>query len=62
VVIDGVEQKAHYLAVDLPHPDDCFVVAFPAQTTEGFRKAMYQLSQTSEPSPRGFFMATPRSK
>jgi transposase len=36
VVVAGVEQKAHYLAVDLPHSDDCFVVAFPAETTEAF--------------------------
>src|ERR1035438_3776215 len=36
VVIAGVEQKAHYLAVDLPHSDDCFVMAFPAETTEAF--------------------------
>src|SRR3984957_4872784 len=36
VVIAGVEQKAHYLAMDLPHSDDCFVEAFPAETTEAF--------------------------
>jgi transposase len=36
VMISGVEQKAHYLAMDLPHSDDCFVVAFPAETTEAF--------------------------
>ena len=36
VVIAGVEQKAHYLAMDLPHSDDCFVIAFPAETTEAF--------------------------
>ena len=36
VVVAGVEQKAHYLAVDLPHSDDCFVTAFPAETTEAF--------------------------
>jgi len=36
VVIGGVECKAHYLAMDLPHSDDCFVVAFPAETTEAF--------------------------
>jgi transposase len=36
VVIAGVEQKAHYLAMDLPHSDDCFVVAFAAETTEAF--------------------------
>jgi transposase len=36
VIIAGVERKAHYLAMDLPHSDDCFVVAFPAETTEAF--------------------------
>jgi hypothetical protein len=36
VVIGGVECKAHYLVVDLPHSDDCFVIAFPAETTEAF--------------------------
>jgi transposase len=35
-VIGGVELKAHYLAMDLPHSDDCFVIAFPAETTETF--------------------------
>ncbi|MGA8041737.1 MAG: IS21 family transposase [Terracidiphilus sp.] len=36
VVIAGVEQKAHYLVMDLRHSDDCFVAAFPAETTEAF--------------------------
>ena len=36
VVIGGVSSKAHYLAVDLPQSDDCFVMAFPAETTEAF--------------------------
>ncbi len=36
VVIDGVERKAHDLVVDLPHSDDAFVQAFPAETTEAF--------------------------
>src|SRR5208337_3416615 len=36
VVIAGLECEAHYLAFDLPHSDDCFVVAFPAETTEAF--------------------------
>ena len=36
VVISGVQRKAHYLAMDLPQSDDCFVVAFPAETTEAF--------------------------
>ena len=30
------EQKAHYLVIDLPQSDDCFVMAFPAETTEAF--------------------------
>ena len=36
VVIAGVECKAHSLVVDLPHSDDGFVQAFPAETTEVF--------------------------
>src|ERR1700730_4955437 len=36
VILAGVERKVHYLAMDLPHSDDCFVVAFPAETTEAF--------------------------
>ena len=32
----GSERKAHYLVVDLPHSDDAFVKAFPAETTEAF--------------------------
>jgi transposase len=36
VVIGGVEQKAHFQCFDLPHSDDCFVIAFPAGNTEAF--------------------------
>jgi hypothetical protein len=36
VVIAGVECKAHFMAFDLPYSDDCFVQAFPAETTEAF--------------------------
>ena len=36
VVIADVERKAHYLVLDLPHSDDAFVKAFPAETTEAF--------------------------
>lgn len=39
VVIAGVEQKAHYFVMDLPQSDDCFVAAFPAETTEAFLEA-----------------------
>ena len=36
VIIGGAEQKAHYLILDLPHSDGCFVKAYPAETTEAF--------------------------
>ncbi len=36
VVIAGIERKAHYFVMDLPHSDDCWVQAFPAETTEAF--------------------------
>ncbi len=36
VVIGGAERKAHFLAIDLPHSDGCFVKAYPAETTEAF--------------------------
>ena len=36
VVIAGKEQKAHFQCMDLPHSDDSFVVAFPAENTEAF--------------------------
>jgi len=42
VVVDGVERTAHYLAMDLPHSDDCFVRAFPAETTEAFLEGHVQ--------------------
>ena len=35
-IIGGVEQKAHYFILDLPHSDGCFVKAYPAETTEAF--------------------------
>jgi transposase len=36
VVVRGKTQKGHFLCVDLPHSDDCFVMAFPAERTESF--------------------------
>ena len=39
VVIAGVEQKAHFMVFDLPHSDDCFLRAYPAETTEAFLDA-----------------------
>ena len=35
-VIDGKLLKAHFLCIDLPHSDDCFVMTFPAERTETF--------------------------
>ncbi len=36
VVIGGIEQKAHFFALDLPHSDACYVRAYPAATTEAW--------------------------
>ena len=52
VVIAGVECKAHYLVVDLPHRDDGFVKAFPAETTEAF--------SDGHNAAFGYFDAVPR--
>ena len=35
-IIGGVERKIHFFAFDLPHSDACFVVDYPAETTEAF--------------------------
>jgi transposase len=35
-VIGGAERRIHFLAVDLPHSDACFVKAYPAETAEAF--------------------------
>ena len=35
-VIAGVEYRAHYFVMTLPHSDFCFVCAYPAATTEAW--------------------------
>ena len=35
-IIGGVERKVHFFAFDLPHSDDCFVMAYPAENKEAF--------------------------
>jgi transposase len=35
-VIGGVRQKIHFLCMDLPQSDACFVKAYPRETTEAF--------------------------
>jgi transposase len=42
VAIAGQEQKPHYFCLDLPQSDDCFVMAFPAETTEAFLEGHVQ--------------------
>ena len=36
VVIGGVEQKAYFFVMDLPHSDGCFVRSYPAATAESW--------------------------
>lgn len=36
VVIGGVEQKAHFFVLDLPHSDACYVRAYPAAVSEAW--------------------------
>ena len=60
VVIGGEEQKAHYLVIDLPQSDDCFVMAFPAETTEAFWRGTIRRLHTSAEC-RGPFCTTTRS-
>ena len=52
VMVAGVECKAHYFAMDLPHSDDCFVVAFPAETTEAFLEGHVRAFAYFEGVPR----------
>ena len=52
VVIGGVHQKAHFFVMDLPHSDDAFVIAFPAETSEAFCEAHNQAF--------GYFGGVPR--
>ena len=42
VIVGGEERKAHFFALDLPHSDDGFVMAFPAETTEAFLESHVQ--------------------
>ncbi len=35
-VIDGAHRKIHFLVIELPHSDACFVKAYPGETTEAF--------------------------
>jgi transposase len=52
VVIGGVEQKGHFLCMDLPHSDDSFVMMFPAENTEAFLEGHNQAFAYFEGVPR----------
>ena len=54
-VIGGALRKIHFLAVDLPHSDGCFVAAYPAETTEAF------CDGTTLNAAFAFFGGVPRS-
>jgi hypothetical protein len=48
-------------STDLPHSDDCFVVAFPAETTEAFLEGhVPAFAYFGGVPPRAFFRTTPR--
>jgi transposase len=42
IVRNGKVERAHYFVMDLPHSDDGFVMAFPAETTEAFAEGHNQ--------------------
>src|ERR1700681_1228850 len=52
VMVTGVKCKAHYFAMDLPQSDDCFVAAFPAETTEAFLEGHVRAFAYFEGVPR----------
>ncbi len=35
-IIGGIQYRAHYFVMSLPHSDACFVAAYPAATTEAW--------------------------
>lgn len=53
VVIGGVEQKTHFLALDLPHSDACYIRAYPAATAQAWMDGHVHAF--------GFFGAVPQS-
>ena len=59
VVIAGVQRKAQFLAVDLPHSDDAFVKAFPAETTEAFCDGYNAAFRYFGGVPRSILSTTP---
>jgi len=52
VAIGGVEQKGHFLCVDLPQSDDSFVMMFPAENSEAFLEGHNQAFAYFQGVPR----------
>ena len=52
ILRQGVGERAHFFVMDLPHSDDAFVMAFPAETTEAFLEGHNQAFQYFGGVPR----------
>jgi transposase len=52
VLIGGVEQKGHFLCIDLPYSDDSFVMMFPAENIEAFLEGHNQACAYFQGVPR----------
>ena len=61
-IIGGVERKIHFFAFDLPHSDACFVVGYPAETTEAFCDGHIRAFAFFGGVPQSICMTTPRSQ
>jgi transposase len=61
-VIGGVERKIHFFAFDLPHSDACFVVGYPAETTEAFCDGHVRAFAFFGGVPKSIRTTTPRSR
>ena len=59
VIIGGVERKAHYFVLDLPHSDGCFIKAYPAETTEAFLDGHVSRAGRSGLPPSPFWAECP---
>ena len=59
MIIGGVEQKAHYFVLDLPHSDGCLVKAYVAETTESFLDGHVSAFHSWAGCPRASSTTTP---
>ena len=61
VVVDGVERKAHYLVVDLPHSDDAFCEGVSGRDDGGVLRGAQRGVPLLRPACRGASSTTTRS-